>query len=88
MEVSNRQYGDEKRGWIFTADIAPSISPIGIKEDPSTASITHIFAGDFYFINKRGQKISILEIIKLFIENFNTIADKKGKLYTDFPELI
>lgn len=87
MEISNIGYGNKRTGWIFTADIAPSISPIGIKEDPSTASITHIFAGDFYFINKRGEKISLLEIIKLFIENFNTIADKKGKLYTDFPEL-
>ena len=87
LRVSNKGYGLDEKGWIIQTIDTPSISPIVDKNKPETGKRSAIYSGDFYFINKWGQKVSLLGILERFIVNFNTIKDKRGILYTDFSEL-
>ena len=87
LRVSNKGYGLDEKGWIIQTIDTPSISPIVDKNKPETGKRSAIYSGDFYFINKWGQKVSLLGILERFIVNFNTIKDKRGMLYTDFSEL-
>lgn len=87
LKVSNKGYGLDEKGWMIQTIDTPSISPIVDKNKPETGKRSVIYSGDFYFINKWGQKVSLLGILERFIVNFNTIKDKRGILYTDFSEL-
>ena len=87
LKVSNKGYGLDEKGWMIQTIDTPSISPIVDKNKPETGKRSAIYSGDFYFINKWGQKVSLLGILERFIVNFNTIKDKRGILYTDFSEL-
>lgn len=87
LRVSNKGYGLDEKGWIIQTIDTPTIAPIVDKNKPETGKRSAIYSGDFYFINKWGQKVSLLGILERFIVNFNTIKDKRGILYTDFSEL-
>lgn len=87
LRVSNKGYGENEKGWIIQTNDTPTIAPITDKDKPETGKRSAILSGDFYFINKWGQKVSLLGILERFIVNFNTIKDKRGILYTDFSEL-
>ena len=87
LRVSNKGYGSDEKGWIIQTIDTPTIAPIVDKNKPETGKRSAIYSGDFYFINKWGQKVSLLGILERFIVNFNTIKDKRGILYTDFSEL-
>ena len=87
LRVSNKGYGSDEKGWIIQTIDTPIIAPIVDKNKPETGKRSAIYSGDFYFINKWGQKVSLLGILERFIVNFNTIKDKRGILYTDFSEL-
>ena len=87
LRVSNKGFGENEKGWIIQTSDTPTIGPIVDKNKPETGKRSAILSGDFYFINKWGQKVSLLGILERFIVNFNTIRDKRGILYTDFSEL-
>ena len=87
LRVSNKGFGENEKGWIIQTSDTPTIGPIVDKNKPETGKRSAILSGDFYFINKWGQKVSLLGILERFIVNFNTIKDKRGILYTDFSEL-
>ena len=87
LKVSNKGYGENEKGWIIQTSDTPTITPITDEGKPETGKRSAILSGDFYFINKWGQKVSLLGILERFIVNFNTLRDKRGMLYTDFPEL-
>ena len=87
LKVSNKGYGKNEKGWIIQTSGTPTITPITDEDKPETGKRSAILSGDFYFINKWGQKVSLLGILERFIVNFNTLRDKRGILYTDFSEL-
>ena len=87
LRVSNKGFGENEKGWIIQTSDTPTIGPIVDKDKPETGKRSAILSGDFYFINKWGQKVSLLGILERFIVNFNTLRDKRGILYTDFSEL-
>ena len=87
LKVSNKGYGENEKGWIIQTSDTPTIAPIRDNGKPETGKRSAILSGDFYFINKWGQKVSLLGILERFIVNFNTLRDKRGILYTDFSEL-
>lgn len=87
LKVSNKGYGENEKGWIIQTSGTPTITPITDEDKPETGKRSAILSGDFYFINKWGQKVSLLGILERFIVNFNTLRDKRGILYTDFSEL-
>ena len=87
MRVSNKGFGENEKGWIIQTSGTPSIAPITADGKPETGKRSAILSGDFYFINKWGQSVSLLGILERFIVNFNTLRDKRGMLHTDFPEL-
>ena len=87
LRVSNKGYGSDEKGWIIQTIDTPTIAPIVDKNKPEVGKRSAILSGDFYFINKFGQKVSLLGILERFIVNFNTIKDKRGILHTDFSEL-
>ena len=87
IRVSNKGFGENEKGWIIQTSGTPTITPITDEGKPETGKRSAILSGDFYFINKWGQKVSLLGILERFIVNFNTLRDKRGMLYTDFPEL-
>ena len=87
LRVSNKGFGENEKGWIIQTSDTPTIGPIVDNNKPETGKRSAILSGDFYFINKWGQKVSLLGILERFIVNFNTLRDKRGILYTDFSEL-
>ena len=87
LRVSNKGFGENEKGWIIQTSDTPTIGPIVDKNKPETGKRSAVLSGDFYFINKWGQSVSLLGILERFIVNFNTLRDKRGMLYTDFPEL-
>ena len=87
LRVSNKGFGENEKGWIIQTSDTPTIGPIVDNNKPETGKRSAILSGDFYFINKWGQKVSLLGILERFIVNFNTLRDKGGILYTDFSEL-
>ena len=87
MRVSNKGFGENEKGWVIQTSGTPSIAPITADGKPETGKRSAILSGDFYFINKWGQSVSLLGILERFIVNFNTLRDKRGMLHTDFPEL-
>nr|DAS64895.1 MAG TPA: Neck appendage protein [Caudoviricetes sp.] len=87
MRVSNKGFGENEKGWVIQTSGTPSIAPIAADGKPETGKRSAILSGDFYFINKWGQSVSLLGILERFIVNFNTLRDKRGMLHTDFPEL-
>ena len=78
LRVSNKGFGENEKGWIIQTSDTPTIAPITDKDKPETGKRSAILSGDFYFINKWGQKVSLLGILERFIVNFNTLRDKRG----------